>query len=155
MSDSLLEATTRQLMAVLPQINRLMAVDLRQEVDEAATMPQFRVLAYLHDQPMSLTALAKMRRVSLQSAGELVQSLVTRGWVTRTPHPADRRQSILELTDEGRANFARVQQRMQEQLTIYLAALSESELQTVQAALVALLRVIQIEEAGVLTDDDR
>jgi DNA-binding MarR family transcriptional regulator len=154
MTNSLLEETTHQLMTVLPQINRLMSVELRQEVDEAATMPQFRVLAYLHEQPMSLTTLAKIRRVSLQSAGELVQSLVARGWVTRTPHPADRRQFILQLTDEGRGNFERVQRRMHEQLTAYLALLTENELKTVKEALSALHRVIHVEESGELTDDD-
>lgn len=150
-----LDDVTRQLMRVLPQFNRLMAVQLRQEVDEAATLSQFRVLAYLQEQPMSLTALAKMRRVSLQSAGELVQGLVTRGWITRTPNPTDRRQSILELTDEGRVNYERVQQHIQAQLTTYLTLLTEDELQTVQAALTALRRVIHTEEAGDLTDDDR
>src|SRR6185503_3152973 len=97
-----LEALAHELMTVLPQINRRMAVELRQEVDETATMAQFRVLAYLHEQPMTLTALAQRRRVSLQSAGELVQAFVARGWITRTPDPSDRRQSILQLTDEGR-----------------------------------------------------
>jgi DNA-binding MarR family transcriptional regulator len=130
-----------------------MVVELRQEVDESATMPQFRVLAHLHEQPMSLTTLAKMRRVSLQSAGELVQALVERGWVTRTQNPSDRRQSVLQLTHEGRANYERVQGWMQEQLTTYLALLTEGELKTVQEALTALSRVIHTEEPGETTDD--
>ena len=149
-----LEDLAHQPMTVLPQINRLMAVELRQEVDESATMPQFRVLAYLQEAPMTLTALAQKRRVSLQSAGELVQSLVARGWVTRTPDPSDRRQSILQLTDEGRANYERVQDRMQEQLTAYLALLTASEREAVQQALIALARVIQTQESGVIVDDN-
>ena len=149
-----LEDLAHELMTVLPQINRLMAVELRQEVDESATMPQFRVLAYLQEAPMTLTALAQKRRVSLQSAGELVQSLVARGWVTRTPDPSDRRQSILQLTDEGRANYERVQDRMQEQLTAYLALLTASEREAVQQALIALARVIQTQESGVIVDDN-
>jgi DNA-binding MarR family transcriptional regulator len=154
MISSNLEDLAHQLMTVLPQINRLMAVELRQEVDESATMPQFRALAYLHEQPMTLTALAQKRRVSLQSAGELVQALVGRGWVTRTPDPSDRRQSILQLTDEGRAKYNRVQERMQEQLTTYLALLTDAEHDTVQEALIALQRVIQTQESGVVIDDN-
>jgi DNA-binding MarR family transcriptional regulator len=149
-----LDDIARQLMTVLPQINRLMAVELRQEVDESATMPQFRVMAYLYEEPMTLTALAQKRRVSLQSAGELVQSLVARGWVTRTPDPSDRRQSILQLTEEGRANYERVQNRMQEQLTAYLALLTDAERDTVQGALIALQRVIKTQESGVVIDDN-
>jgi DNA-binding MarR family transcriptional regulator len=149
-----LEDLAHELMTVLPQINRLMAVELRQEVDESATMPQFRVMAYLHQEPMTLTALAQKRRVSIQSAGELVQSLVARGWLNRTPDPSDRRQSILELTDEGRAKYERVQDRMQEQLTAYLALLTDAERDTVQGALIALQRVIQTQESGVTVDDN-
>ncbi|MEO8611339.1 MAG: MarR family transcriptional regulator [Chloroflexota bacterium] len=150
-----LEDLAHEVMTVLPQINRLMAVELRQEVDDSATMPQFRVLAYLHEAPMTLTALAQKRRVSLQSAGELVQALVARGWVLRTPDPSDRRQSILELTDEGRTNYARVQNRMQEQLTAYLALLTDTERDTVQGALIALQRVIQTQDSGVVIDDSK
>ena len=149
-----LEDLAHELMTVLPQINRLMAVELRQEVDESATMPQFRVMAYLHEEPMTLTALAQKRRVSIQSAGELVQALVARGWLTRTPDPADRRQSTLQLTDEGRAKYERVQARMQEQLTAYLALLTDAERDTVQGALIALQRVIQTQESGVTVDDN-
>ena len=149
-----LEDLAHELMTVLPQINRLMAVELRQEVDESATMPQFRVMAYLHAEPMTLTALAQKRRVSIQSAGELVQALVARGWLTRTPDPADRRQSTLQLTDEGRAKYERVQARMQEQLTAYLALLTDAERDTVQGALIALQRVIQTQESGVTVDDN-
>lgn len=154
MPDSKLEAVAHQLMTVLPQINRLMAVELRQEVDESATMPQFRALAYLMEQPMTLTSLAQKRRVSLQSAGELVQALVARGWVVRTPDPSDRRSSILQLTDEGRANYDRVRARMQEQLVAYLALLTDAERDTVQGALIALQRVIQTQESGVTVDEN-
>jgi DNA-binding MarR family transcriptional regulator len=96
------EEATRELMAVVPLLNRLMAAELRLEAGENSTMPRFRVLAHLRDHPMTLSALARRRRVSLQAAGELIQSLVERGWVMRTPDPTDRRQSLLQLTDEGR-----------------------------------------------------
>ena len=150
-----IEETTRQLMTVLPMLNRMLAVELRQEVDETATMPQFRVLAYLHEQPMTLTALAKIRRVSLQSAGELVQSLVEREWVTRTPDPNDRRQYILRLTDEGRSAYDRIQERMLHQLAEKLELLSAEELNSVKKAIAALQRVIQNEEPGASSDDSQ
>ena len=153
-SSSDIENTSHQLMTVLPQFNRMMASELRQEVDEFATLSQFRVLAYLNEQPMTVTALAKMRRVSLQSAGELVQSFVERGWITRTPDPSDRRQYILQLTDEGRANYQRAQGRMLHQLNHYLEQLTDAELQTVREALTALQRVI-MSDSGAPTNDDR
>lgn len=147
--------TTRQMMTVLPMLNRMMAVELRQEIDETATMPQFRVLAYLSEQPITLTALAKIRRVSLQSAGELVQSLVERQWVERMPNPADRRQSFLQLTEEGQNAYLRIQQRMTHHLSEYLEMLSLEELRTVQGAFTALQRVIHVEEPGETSDDSQ
>lgn len=155
-SSKPIQETTRQMMAVLPKLNRMMAVELRQEVDESATMPQFRVLAYLHEQPMTLTALAKMRQVSLQSAGELVQALVEREWVERMSDPNDRRQSILQLTDTGQAAYLRIQNRMTHQLSAYLELLSPDELETVQGAFIALQRVIHNQEpAGETLDDSQ
>ena len=65
---------------------------MRAAAGEDTTMPQFRVLAQLSEAPRTLSALAKGRRVSLQSMSVLVQSLVERGWIERLPDPSDRRQ---------------------------------------------------------------
>src|SRR4051794_27429606 len=102
-TETNIETVTRQLLGVLPFMNRIMASEFRREYGEDATMPQFRVLAYLYEQPMTVSAIARKRRVSLQSAGELVQALVVRNWITRQPDPNDRRQSLLVLTEEGQA----------------------------------------------------
>src|SRR5258708_3978038 len=99
------EEATRELLSVLPLLSRIMAAELRHEPGDETTMPQFRVLAYLHDGPLTLSAIAKRRRVSLQSAGDLMQVLVERGWITRTPDPKDRRQWLLNLTKQGMAKY--------------------------------------------------
>src|SRR6476619_6342086 len=103
-------AATRELLAVLPLLNRIVAAEVRREAGEETTMPQFRVLAHLGAGPLTLSVLAKKRRVSLQSMSELVQALVERGWIARTPDPGDRRQHLLRLTDHGRAHYERAQE---------------------------------------------
>jgi hypothetical protein len=65
-AETTLEAT-RELLAVLPLLNRLVAAEVRREAGEETTMPQFRVLAHLSAGPLTLSVLAKKRRVSLQS----------------------------------------------------------------------------------------
>src|SRR5262245_59268892 len=143
-----LEAT-RELLAVLPLLNRIVAAEVRREAGEETTMPQFRVLAHLSTGPLTLSALAKKRRVSLQSMSELVQVLVERGWVVRTPDPNDRRQSQLSLTDQGRAHYERAQAQTLERLAPLMAKLASDELTAVRMALPALRRVlIQEEEDG-------
>ena len=140
------EDATRELLAVLPLLNRIVATEVRREAGEETTMPQFRVLAHLVDSPLTLSALAKRRRVSLQSASELVQALVERGWIARTPDPTDRRQHLLQLTDSGLAHYQRTQEMTIRQLAPLLAQLSADEMAAVRIALPALRRVLMQEE---------
>lgn len=140
------EFAARELLAVLPLLNRIVAGEVRREAGEETTMPQFRVLALLADEPLTLSVLARKRRVSLQSIGELVQTLVTRGWIERTPHPSDRRQYVLTLTERGRSHYERAQAQTLRQLIPLLATLSEDELAAVQIGLPALHRVLTRDE---------
>ncbi len=141
------EEATRELLAVLPYLNRLVAAELRHEAGEETTMGQFRVLAYLTGGALTLSELAKKRRVSLQSAGEQVQGLVERGWIVRTPDPNDRRQSRLQLTDTGRAQYVRAQKSMIKHLVPLLSTLTPAEMSAVQIALPALRRALSHDEA--------
>src|SRR5215218_2698834 len=101
--------TAHDLLSILPALNRIMIVELRQEGGEDTTMPQFRVLSYLSEAPMTVSDVARQRRVSFQSAGELVQTLVERGWIDRIAEQKDRRQSLLDLTEAGRQAYNRAQ----------------------------------------------
>ncbi len=140
------EEVARDLLSVLPSLNRIIAADLRQEAGEDTTMIQFRVLSHLADGPLTLSALARKRRVSLQAAGELVQALVERGWIVRTPDPTDRRQSLLRLTDEGQRRYERAQERMVNHIAPLLGELTAAEMHAIQIALPALRRVLSGEE---------
>ncbi|HNP86187.1 MAG TPA: MarR family transcriptional regulator [Kouleothrix sp.] len=138
--------TTEALLAVLPLLNRLVAAEVRREAGEETTMPQFRVLAHLAAAPLTLSALAKKRRVSLQAMSELVQVLVAHGWVERLPDPNDRRQALLQLTDNGRSHYERAQTHTLQRLVPLLARLNGEELAAVRVALPALHRVLAQEE---------
>jgi DNA-binding MarR family transcriptional regulator len=109
-------------------------------------MPQFRVLAHLAPGPLTLSALAKRRRVSLQSMSELVQALVERGLIARAPDPTDRRQSLLQLTDHGRRHYQRADEQILQRMEPLMAKLSDDELAAVRLALPALRRVLMEEE---------
>lgn len=152
MSNPALQAT-HELLAVLPLLNRIVAADMRREAGEDTTMQQFRVLSHLAAAPLTLSVLAKRRRVSLQSMSELVQALVARGWVKRVPDPNDRRQSRLQLTDHGRRHYERADMRMVQHLAPLLAQLSADELAAVRLALPALRRVLIQEDEGHGSDE--
>lgn len=111
-------------------------------------MPQFRVLGMLAEGPQTSSSLARQRRVSLQSMGELVQALVARGWVERFPAPHDRRQQLLRLSQQGRTQHERAQQQTMRSLLPLLAALRDDEIDAVQRALPALHRLLTQDEGS-------
>jgi DNA-binding MarR family transcriptional regulator len=109
-------------------------------------MQQFRVLTHLAEGPLTMSGLARRRRVTLQAMGELVQMLVERGWIVRTPDPSDRRQQLLTLTEHGQRHYERVQARVLDQIVPLLARLDAREIAAVQVALPALRRAIAGDE---------
>lgn len=138
--------TIQKLLAILPLLNRIVATEVRNEVGEESTIPQFRVLALLDTRPHTLSELAKERRVSLQSMSELVQGLVARNLVERVQHPSDRRQSLLSLTDSGRTHYTHIEEQIIKRLKPAMEELSPEERTAIQIALPALHRVLIQEE---------
>ncbi len=132
------EQIAHELLAVLPRWSRLVARELRSEAGNDSTMVQIRVLGELSEGPLTLSALARKREVSLQAASEHVQTLVIRGWVERTPDMTDRRQSLLTLTDEGARQLAQVREHVASHFTPLIARLPAKEAQAIHQGLVAL-----------------
>src|ERR687885_1352809 len=61
------------------------------------------VIRALTDAPLELTALAERLGVTKQAAIKVVDEMEARGFLTREPHPTDRRAKHLTLTPKGRA----------------------------------------------------
>jgi DNA-binding MarR family transcriptional regulator len=51
--------------------------------------------------PTSVTELAKVEQISVQSMGSTLGALEARGLVERHPHPSDGRRSVLSITKAG------------------------------------------------------
>ncbi|MEU7842448.1 MarR family transcriptional regulator [Micromonospora sp. NPDC049114] len=65
---------------------------------------QFEFLRHLRAHPGARVAdLAEFFAIGVGATSKGVDRLEGRGWVRRIPNPADRRSSLLELTDAGRA----------------------------------------------------
>jgi DNA-binding MarR family transcriptional regulator len=90
----------------------------------AAGIPDMRapygfVIRALHGAPLGLTELAERFGVTKQAAIKIVDEMEARGFLTREPHPADRRAKVLALTDKGervRAAALRESERMEAEL---------------------------------------
>ena len=135
--------SAEQLLDILLPLNVLISVKLRQDIDEEVTMAQFRILAQLQEQPLTLSELAEQRQVSRQAASLQIQGLVERGWVRRIPDPKDRRQARLKLTQEGIAQWRQTQQALTETLVEHLDLLTPDELAALRVIIPAFKRSME------------
>ncbi|RDS81770.1 MarR family winged helix-turn-helix transcriptional regulator [Dyella psychrodurans] len=98
-----------------------------------------------------LGQLIKELRISKQAAGQLVDTLVTRGYLQRTVDPEDRRKLTITLTERGRA-AASVQAAAREQVDAALVArVGEDDVASMRRALAVL---IDISREWLDRDDD-
>lgn len=61
------------------------------------------VFRYMKERGLRLTEIAERGNMTKQSAGEVVDDLVARGYVERVPDPDDRRAKLVRLTERGEA----------------------------------------------------
>ena len=81
--------------------------------------------------------------VSKQAGGQLVDTLVVRGYLDRSPDPEDRRRMIISLTERGRAAAAAAQsavRRIDKEVTGLVGTGSMAQTRATLAALVELGR---------------
>jgi DNA-binding MarR family transcriptional regulator len=87
--------------------------------------------------------LAEHEKVQPPSMTRVIAVLTERELVVKSPHPTDRRQLILTVTDEGRAAVHRVRRRKDAWLAQRLAELTAAERVTLQAAVPILEKLSQ------------
>lgn len=130
------------LMRVFPSMGRFMSLYMRDVGEEETTIMQIGVLFQIQKEPMTASELAKKRRVSLQAASVLVQGLVQRGWVSRTPDPHDRRQYLIQITPEGSEHAETTRKQIANYLARFLEGLSAEALEAGGVFLPALYTLL-------------
>jgi DNA-binding MarR family transcriptional regulator len=100
------------------------------------TPAQYRMLVQLAQGADASTSLAKKLAVSPPSVTTVVDGLVHRGAVERTPSAEDRRRISLALTDFGRGLLATAEEAAQERFAAIAATLGDPA--AAEAALAAL-----------------
>jgi DNA-binding MarR family transcriptional regulator len=87
--------------------------------------------------------LAEHEKVQPPSMTRVIAVLTERDLVLKSPHPTDRRQVILTVTEEGRAVVQRVRRRKDAWLAQRLAELTAAERATLRAAVPILEKLSQ------------
>ncbi len=132
--------------AVLTASRALVGVSARSlaDVEDRLTLTQFRTLVVLRTHKRSpLRALAKELGVTSSSAVRTVDVLVETGLVSRSGNPQDRREALLDLTDEGRRIVDLVTSRRRDEIREIVDRMPDAH----QAWLVAALHTFA-EAAG-------
>jgi DNA-binding MarR family transcriptional regulator len=136
------DAVTR---AVLTASRLLVAVSARSlaGVEERVTLPQVRMLMVLSTRGATkLVTLADLLQVAPSTAMRMVDRLIAAGLADRQTNPVNRRETLLQLTEEGRRTTADITARRRAEI----AAIVQRLTRTQRAALVEALTAFN--EAG-------
>jgi MarR family transcriptional regulator for hemolysin len=102
---------------------------------------EWRVLSHLHEwDGQNTTGLAGRTPYERSSVVRALDKLERKGLVRRASQQADRRSSIVSLTDQGRAAFERTLPAAQRLLASMLAGLAPREVETLIALLCRMRR---------------
>jgi DNA-binding MarR family transcriptional regulator len=104
---------------------------------------QLASLAALEKAPMTPGELAEHEKVQPPSITRVIASLEERGLIQRMPHPSDRRQVVLTVTDQGRDFVRQVRHLREAWLARRLADLTPAELAVLRDALPILEKLSQ------------
>jgi len=109
---------------------------LRSERSSAdITLTQISALSALgRHGPSTPTELAAYERVQPPSMTRVIAALEERGLVSRVPHPTDRRQVLVAITDAAQAMLVEDRRRREAWLVAHLSELTADERATLQAA---------------------
>ena len=143
MTDDLVLRVVRKMLAVGPILQR--GFESRFQIDhDDMTMIQLRALALLSAGPMTISELARLRQVSLQTASEMVKNFEEHNWVERYRNPNDRRQWLISLTHAGLQQLEAAHNFAVTQMIPHLHQLTNEEMESIEIALDALRRVFAV-----------
>ena len=122
--------TTTETLDRLLELVVLLNEDMTQSLaQEGLTVPRAHLLWLVqHEGPTTQRALADALKVSPRNVTGLVDGLVADGFVTREPHPTDRRAILVSLTERGTATMAEMHKSHEELADLLFGDLSARRL---------------------------
>jgi DNA-binding MarR family transcriptional regulator len=95
----------------------------------------------LNNGDLLMGELAAAEKMQPPSMTRIVNGLEARGYVARRPHPDDRRQCLVTLSDEGRKILLANRRRRDEWLAVRIAQLAPAERDVLREAIGILEKV--------------
>ncbi|MGN6606579.1 MAG: MarR family winged helix-turn-helix transcriptional regulator [Jatrophihabitans sp.] len=130
---------------IVTRLRRTLRSSVRSEIPwERLPMAQVELLQRLADEPgLRLGDLAARHRLAANTVSTLVQQMVQGGLVERGADPADRRATVLTLTDAGREHLQHWLEANSRRIAGALDALPAADRRAIGNALPALLRLVE------------
>lgn len=135
----------RRLTDVVIRLRRALRASIRTDYPwETLPMARVELLQVLAEHsPVRISDLAARQRLAVSTVSGLIGQMIGAGLVARGVDPADRRASVVTLTDEGREQLADWTRAHERRLDTALAALDDLDQAAVIAALPALTRLAE------------
>jgi DNA-binding MarR family transcriptional regulator len=124
---------------------RFIRKEMRSRKAPSLSVPQLRVLTFLHHTPGApLASVTEHLGVSRSTASAIVDRLVRRRLVHRTADPQERRCVVLTLTPTGAQHLQQARDATCTRLAQVLASLSEADLLQITEGLTLLGHVFSV-----------
>lgn len=120
------ESAARCVVEVIPRVMRTLALEFR-NTGCLPTPVHCVLLVSLAEGPHNLTELAEKLAVSLPTMSNSINTLVERGWVSRSRAAEDRRMVVVELTPDGQTILDKTTYSVAGRVGELLASLSPEE----------------------------
>jgi DNA-binding MarR family transcriptional regulator len=127
--------TASELRIVLGQLVRRLRAEHRFPLSQGTILSRLD-----REGPQTTSALAAAERVRPQSMAQTLSELEAAGLVSRRPDPVDRRQVLIEISDEGRKQLAEDRAHREGWLATAISDELTAEEQELLAAAVGLLK---------------
>lgn len=139
------QVCAKELVICVPTVMQHLRIISQRERARSLSIQQFRALGVVsHRGGISMTGLAEQLGLAVPSTSRLVEGLVQRGYLDRTPIPSNRRQLNLTMSPAGDEILAHTVEETHRLLAERLAVLSEDERATVIAAMRLLTPLFDI-----------
>ena len=126
----------RELLDVIPAVMRVVRAEMRGHRAAGLSVPQFRALLRISRAPgASLGDVAEHLGITPATTSTLVDGLVRRAFVLRSPAVDDRRRVTLDLTREGRDAMESTTREAQKAIAAVMGGLGEEDVRRIRRAM--------------------
>ena len=117
----------KKILDVIPPAMHWVRGEMRTNLGEELSIPQFRIMASIHRGRNIASEIAKYQGISQPAMSKMIDTLVARNFVERVANLHDRRHFHLVLTSEGKSFFQKTRNTTQKKLEKNMSQLDDYE----------------------------